>query len=624
MSEVVSRLSIRGRLLAGFGAVMVLLMAAGAVGWTSMTAISRGIRDALQGVEQDARLSTALATDVAREIAVAARYIEGTDAAASASFDSLRWDTHRTHRELRRRELRHEDKVKLVGIDQALSDAEVRYVTARRLMQLGRADEARAQADSAHAIEAAMLGELERLGDAKARRLAEAAAELEASAQRRALALVALLLGALGLAAAVVVRVIRSVSAPLGDLSAHAERLSEGDLTARTSGRLPGELGVLAQAMNRTSESLSKIGAGAAGAADSITRAADDLSAISTQLAAAVGEVTRSIEQVSGGATDQVDRLRRVDEALRAMLERAQRVVDEVREVRTLAGSIEDVARARHVETVLALETLLKVKRSVQEAAAETQSLHAAVADVSTFVRTVDGIAEQTNLLGLNAAIEAARAGAEGQGFAVVAGEVRKLAGQAREGAERVAAITRTITEGVNRAARAMASGAEDVDEIERVAQQIQEALGTILEAAERTRAAAETVTEAAEGNARAVVEAAGGVAAVAETAEVHAETAAGVRTATAQQESACLMVSEATERLIGSAGELRALVGGLRTGGAASAAEEAPPAVRAIELPPSVVAQLARPAAAAAPDEEGAEEAAAARRHRRRATASA
>ena len=565
MSQVVSRAGIRARLVGGFGVVMVLTLAAGLVGWTSMTALSSSIRQALQGVEQDARLSTQLATDVAREIAVAARYTEGGDAAAAAAFDTLRWQTHETHRVLRRRERRNEDKVKLVAIDQALSDAEVRYVVARRLTELGRVDEARAQIDTAHAVEAAMLADLTELGDSKARHLAETAAALEASSQKRAVVLVALLLGALGLAAVVVMRVVRSISAPLDALASHAGRLSEGDLTARTSGSLPGELGLLATAMNRTSESLGRIGAGAAGAADSISRSADDLSATSAQLAAAVGEVTRSIGQVSDGAADQVARLRRVDDALRAMTSQAGRVVAEVREVSQLAGEIEDVARARRTETVRALKALLKVKRTVQDAASETAALHASVADISSFVKTVNQIADQTNLLGLNAAIEAARAGSEGSGFAVVAGEVRKLAMQAREGAESVAQITRSVTARVESTARAMAAGAEHVDEIEKVAHEIDAALSTILEAAERTRAAAESVTAAAEGNASAAVEAAGGIAAVAETAEVHAETAEGVRAATAQQEAACRMVAEATERLTGSAAQLRDLVGNLR-----------------------------------------------------------
>ena len=123
----------------------------------------------------------------------------------------------------------------------------------------------------------------------------------------------------------------------------------------------------------------------------------------------------------------------------------------------------------------------MKIKQAVQDAAAETDALHAAVGDISGFVKTVDQIAEQTNLLGLNAAIEAARAGAEGAGFAVVAGEVRKLAAEARTSAESVAAITRTVTQRVDSAARTMTAGAAHVGEIEVVARQVEAALATIL-----------------------------------------------------------------------------------------------------------------------------------------------
>jgi methyl-accepting chemotaxis protein len=568
MSTVISRGHIRTRLLTGFGLLLALMLAAGAVGWTALRSLSRSIRAANQGVEQEARLSTALATDVAREIAVAARYIEQPgDAGAAASFDSLRWHTHGTHRALRRRELRADDKTTLVGIDQALSDAEVRYVLARRLMEMGRVAEARAQTDSARVIEAAMLGDLDRLGDAKARRLGTTALTLQTAAGGRAWLLVLLIGGAGLVAIIVVVRVVRSISGPIDLLARHAEALSEGDLTARTTGRLPGELGLLAGAMNRAGGTLSRIGAGTATAADRISRSADDLSAISAQLGAAVGEVTRSMSQVSGGAADQVARLRRVDDALRAMLAQARHVAGEVREVSALAAAIEEVARARREETAHALLTLVKIKQAVQDAAAETDALHAAVGDISSFVKTVDEIAEQTNLLGLNAAIEAARAGENGAGFAVVAGEVRKLAGQARASAESVAAITRAVTQRVDAAARTMTAGAAHVGEIEVVAQQVEAALATILAAAERTRSAAESVTAAAEGNAEAAVEAAAGIAQVAETAEVHAEAAEGVRAATTQQESACALVADATRTLLGSAAELRGLVGNLRIG---------------------------------------------------------
>jgi methyl-accepting chemotaxis protein len=556
---------IRSRLVLGFGIVLVLLAIAGGVGWRSMTVLTGAIRQSMQGVEQDARLSVMLSTDVAREIAVAARYIEQGDVAA-VEFDSLRWQTHRTQRQLLRRDGQTQEEVELVvGIDQRLSEAEVRYVAARRLAVLGRADEAAAQADTARVIEAAMLADLGKLAEVKGARVGAAERRLEGDASAWRLILAGLLLTALVIGCAVVYAVLRSITGPLDQLAAHAGRLSEGDLTARTEDRLPDELHILATAMNRTSDSLSRIGVGAAQAADGISSSADDLTAISTQLAAAVGEVTMSIEQVSEGATGQVAQLRRVDTALRAMLDTAQRMVADVREVAGLAASIEQEAQARRAETERTIGTLFKIKTTVEAAAEETVALNAAVADVSSFVRTVNDIAEQTNLLGLNAAIEAARAGEEGRGFAVVADQVRKLAMQAREGAENVATITRTITQRVNSTAAAMQAGATHVEEIERVAHAVEGALITIVHAAERTRVAADRVTGLAEGNAAAAVDAATGIAAVAETAVVHAETAEGVRAATAQQESACRMVAEATERLTGSAGELRSLVGGLR-----------------------------------------------------------
>ena len=557
---------IRTRLVLGFGCVLVLLAVAGTVGWRSMTVLSGAIRHSMQGVEQDARLSVTLSTDVAREIAVAARYIEQRGQGAAAEFDSLRWQTHRTQRQLLRREGQTQEEVELVvGIDQRLSEAEVRYVAARRLTELGRAPEAEAQTDTARAIEAAMLADLGKLAQVKGARVASAERELEGDAAAWRLILAGLLLTALVIGCAVVVTVLRSITGPLDQLAAHAGRLSEGDLTARTDDSLPSELQILATAMNRTSDSLSRIGAGAAQAADGIAGSADDLTAISGQLAAAVSEVTQSIEQVSEGATGQVAQLRRVDGALRAMLDTAQRMVAEVREVAALAASIEHEAQTRRAETERTIGTLFKIKATVEAAAGETVALNAAVADVSSFVRTVNDIAEQTNLLGLNAAIEAARAGEEGRGFAVVADQVRKLAMQAREGAENVAAITRTITQRVNSTAVAMQAGATHVEEIERVAHAVEGALTTIVDAAERTRVAADRVTGLAEGNAVAAVEAAHDIAAVADTAVVHAEAAEGVRAATTQQEAACQMVSAATGRLTRSAGELRSLVGELR-----------------------------------------------------------
>jgi methyl-accepting chemotaxis protein len=590
MKGVLQRYGIRSLLLAGFGALMVMLAAAGLFGWASMTSVASAIRQEMRGVEQDARLSTALATDVARQVAEAARYVDGGD--VEAAYDSLRTVTHRTQRVLRRREGQTQDEVALVvGIDQALSDAEVRYVVARRLRGLGRADEARAQADSARVIEAAMLGQLGRLADVKAHRVARASADLEAATGRRAMLLVVLLGAALTVAGLVVYAVVPSIAGPMEALRTHAGRLSEGDLTARTEGALPGELGVLAAAMNRTSESLSEIGAGAITAADGIAASAEELTAASSQLAASVAEVTRSIDQVSGGAATQVAQLRQVDDSLRAIRAQAEQVAADARDVHDLAADIERLGREKRAETVRTMEALLRVRGAVQAAAGETAQLHDAVGDIRSFVEMVNRIAEQTNLLGLNASIEAARAGQHGTGFTVVAEEVRKLAAEARAGAERVKEVTRVVTERVDSTARAMAAGAAQVEEVERHAHAVEDALSTIVVASERARRAADSVTAAASANAAAADDAAGGIALVSGTAASHAEMAAEVRAATAQQEGACSFVTDATQRLQHSSGQLRELVAGLRVNGAAHASSpsESPPS------PPKFLSPLPR-----------------------------
>src|SRR5207248_11757909 len=109
------------------------------------------------------------------------------------------------------------------------------------------------------------------------------------------------------------------------------------------------------------------------------------------------------------------------------------------------------------------------VKHSVERAADEVRALNTTLSDINGFVATVAQIADQTNLLALNAAIEAARAGEAGRGFAVVADEVRKLAEESQQATDDIVQMTGTVTSRVTTSARAMETSAARVSEIERV-----------------------------------------------------------------------------------------------------------------------------------------------------------
>ncbi|HET7457757.1 MAG TPA: methyl-accepting chemotaxis protein [Gemmatimonadaceae bacterium] len=559
--------TIRRRLFVGFVALMALLAVAGLWGWASLGAMSDAIGRTLSAVQREARLSSQLTTNVAQEIRAADHYVDRRDSSSEAEFRRLVFETHRVQRLMAVGDDRSAEEVQLIaGIDSRVSALEIEYALAHRLTDLGRDAAAAVASERASSLATAVMADVEKLGELKAGKVDAASAQLRGATARRAAVLVVVIMVALLIAAAIVVTTIRAISAPLSALVQHAREMSEGNLAARTTARLPGEFQLLAGAMNQTGEALSRVVAVATSTADDVSVSAHDLASVAEQISLSAGQMAAAMSDVSTGAESQVTQLRSVDDALRSMQERADAVLSGAEEVGQLAATIEDSANAKRAEIERALAILTDVRTTVQEASAEVVVLNTTAADINKFVGTVSRIAEQTNLLALNAAIEAARAGAAGRGFAVVADEVRKLAGQARQAADDVVHMTGIVTARVASTSQAMERGVARVGEIERVSRDIDGALTTITEAAGRTRTAAFDVTAAAEWNVQAVVGAANGIASIAKTAEGHAAAAQQVSASTQEQSAACEEMSSASAQLLAGSTQLRELVGGLKT----------------------------------------------------------
>ena len=560
--------SIRGILHLGLGTLVVLLAVAGALGFHGMRSMSRETTAAFAQVQEQAQLSARLSADVAQQLQAATGYLDSRDSATLADFRSLGWDAHTTQRMMNARRGQSAQEVALTAsIDERLSQVETHFARAHRLADLGRLDAARAEARLARPIAAQLLGDMDRLGEAKARKVADASRQLAGYAVRRSILLVVLITIALGLAAAVVVRTVRQVSGPLSDLVKHAMAFSDGDLTVRSTRAMPHEFEILAQALNHTGESLSKIVAVVASTSDTVAQSAHDLSSVSTQLSESADHTSSSMGGVSSGAEQQVSELRQISDALREIRTQALGVLSGAAEVNGLAASIEQTSQARRRELERTVGILTDVKKTVEQASTEVGILNDTAADINRFVATVSQIAEQTNLLALNAAIEAARAGKAGRGFAVVADEVRKLAEQAQTAADEIVVMTGRVTERVTSTTRVMVTSASKVGEIERISRDIEDALTTIAGAAERTRHAAGGVASAADVNVKVVSTAAESITAVARAAENHAAAAEQVSAATQEQSAACEQMSAASAELLEGASLLRELVRGLRVG---------------------------------------------------------
>jgi methyl-accepting chemotaxis protein len=559
--------SIRGRLLSGFGAMLALLALAGIMAWVSSMNTTAVIRTTLTGVQRESRLSSRLSVDIAQEIQAAGTYLDDRDSTSQAEFRRLSWDAHDAQRGMNKLPGQSQGEIALLAsIDSKLSSLEVRYALAHRLADLGRSTQAHASIADAHARMQVLLGDIEQLAQLKTQKVDTASAHLQASAARNSLFLAVLIAMALLVAALVVLYTVGSIDRPLRALVRQARQLRDGDLTARTPHQhMPGELRILAEAMNQTGESLANVVSVVVTTADDVAGSANDLAAVSGQVSDSASHVAAAMSEVSSGAESQVGQLREIDCALQTIGQRANDVLAGAEHVDQFAHAIEDTAHEKRGEIEHALGVLVDVKASVQQAAEEVGRLNRTAADINNYVETVSRIAEQTNLLALNAAIEAARAGQAGRGFAVVADEVRKLAVEARAAAGEVNEVTRMIIGRVASTSRAMELGATRVGEIERVSHNIDTALTTISEAAGRASAAAAGVIVAAEENARAMEGAASSVTMIAKTAEAHASAAEEVTASSEEQSAACQEMSAASASLLKGSVQLRELVGGLK-----------------------------------------------------------
>jgi methyl-accepting chemotaxis protein len=354
----------------------------------------------------------------------------------------------------------------------------------------------------------------------------------------------------------------RIIGRPLTSISSKLNDVADGKLTGQTiRTKRKDEIGMLEQATNKMQEELRHIITSVSNATHHVLSSSEELTQSTNEVVQGADQIAITMQELASGSESQATYTSDLSESMSAFVHTIEQSVEEserIYQTSTKVRGLTDEGRLMMDSSVTQMQTIDEiVKQSVEG----MRGLDTKSSEVSELVTVIEGIAEQTNLLALNAAIEAARAGEQGKGFAVVADEVRKLSEEVSGSVVEITDIVRRMQEESAQVVGALENGYSEVQKGTTQIQETGKTFNSISSSVEQMERTIRRITEKLADNKEQTVNMSSSVE---EIASISEESAAGIEqtSASAQQSNSTMQeVSASSEELARLAEELNQLV---------------------------------------------------------------